>query len=300
MSLNLLRLITIVFTAVTLIVIGDTAGKLLGQAGVEPFVVAWSRFAIGVLLVLPFCGLTRADLPSFKDWRVVFRGALITAAICCILTALTTEPIANVFGAFFIGPVISYILAILFLGERPSGRRSVMLAVGFLGVMLVVKPGFGASIGMVFALAAGCLHGTYLVMTRVTATSIRPRFLLFSQLAIGAVVLTPIGVSLPMPFPVLEPDWYLAWLIVLSALGSALGNYMLVIANKQAEASLIAPLIYTKLISATVLGIIVFGDWPDLIALAGLILILTSGIGSLFFSQTKPAAAQAGGAATGR
>lgn len=277
----LARLIALVFVAVTFVVIGDTAGKLLTSGGVAPFIVAWSRFALAALVLLPFSGLSMRELPDLTDWRVLLRGAFITGGISCILTALKTEPIANVFGAFFVGPVVSYILAILFLGERPSRTRSLLLAIGFFGVMLVVKPGFGASRGMMFALMAGVCYGSYLVMTRVVAGDYRPRFLLISQLLIGSLILTPIGLSLDLP----PLDLWLSVLIAISALGSAIGNYLLVVANRAVEASLIAPLVYTQLISATVLGILVFGDWPDIYTLAGLALIAFSGIASLFANQ---------------
>lgn len=278
---DLLRLIATIFIAVTCVVIGDTAGKLLTGGGVDPFIVAWSRFFLAALMLLPFSRLTPRELPALLNRSVLLRAVFIVCGICCILTALKTEPIANVFGAFFVGPVVSYILAIVFLGERPSIQRNLLLAIGFAGVMLVVKPGFGSSAGMAYALAAGTFYGAYLVMTRALAGSFRPRFLLISQLLIGAVVLAPFG--LRSNFPV--PDMPLFALLLISAVGSAVGNYLMVMASRKAEASLIAPLVYSQLISATGLGIVVFGDWPDLISLAGLMLIAVSGLGSLLIHQ---------------
>ncbi|MCC1494091.1 DMT family transporter [Cognatishimia sp. F0-27] len=277
------RLGALVFTAVTCVVVGDTAGKLLTQAGIEPVLVAWARFAIAAVVLLPLSGLRRSELHQLADWRVVLRAVLIAGGICAILTALRTEPIANVFGAFFIGPVVSYVLAVLFLGERPSGARTALLGLGFVGVMLVVQPGFGGGTGMVFALLAGLFYGAYLATTRAVAGAFRPRFLLISQLLIGAVVLAPLGLSSGSP-PLTNAVWPL---FLLSALGSAAGNYLLVIANKRAEASLVAPLIYTQLISATGLGVLVFGDWPDPVALTGLALIALSGFGSLVVRQNR-------------
>lgn len=71
---DLLRLIALVFAAVSFVVVGDTAGKLLTGAGVAPLLVAWSRFALGMLVVLPLCGLSRADWPGLRDWRVLLRS----------------------------------------------------------------------------------------------------------------------------------------------------------------------------------------------------------------------------------
>ncbi len=282
---DLLRLAALVFTAVTCVVMGDTAGKLLTARGVDPVVVAWSRFALGALVLLPLSGMRLSELYIARDWRVWLRAGLVTGGISCILTALKTEPIANVFGAFFVGPIVSYVIAVLFLGERPSLQRSLLLGLGFIGVMLVVKPGFGASFGLLYALAAGCCYGTYLAVTRTVAGSYRPRLLLMSQLLIGSLLLTPVGISADLP----ALSWPIMALLTISALGSAVGNYILVVASKTAEASLIAPLVYSQLISATVLGVVVFGDWPDVISLCGLALIVLSGFGSLVVHQRSHA-----------
>jgi len=274
---SLLQVAAMVFVATSLVVFGDTAGKLLTGGGASPVFVAWSRFALGAVLLLPFSGLKRAELVHFLDWKVVLRVLFIVGGICCILTALRTEPIADVFGAFFIGPVVSYLLAVVFLGERISPLRTVLLLLGFAGVMLVVKPGFGATPGIALALLAGCFYGAYLTMTRAVAGHYRPRFLLVSQLIIGAAVLTPLGATATWP----EAGWPAAGLVLLSALGSAAGNYILVFANRIASATVIAPLIYSQLIAATAVGVLVFGDWPDAVALTGLCVIAASGFGTL-------------------
>jgi len=103
----------------------------------------------------------------------------------CILTALKTEEVANVFGAFFVGPLVAYTLSVVLLKEHSSLPRVALLLVGFVGVLLVVKPGFGMTSGLLIAMIAGVLHGSYLVATRWLAGDYRPRFLLWSQLLIG-------------------------------------------------------------------------------------------------------------------
>ena len=266
-----------VVTAMFSIVLGDTAGKELTAAGAHPFFVAWARCAMAALVLLPFSGLSRAELPGLLDWRILLRGALIVGVVSSILTALRTEPMADVFGAFFIGPVISYVLAALILGERITPLRSVLLGLGFGGVLLVVKPGFGAGAGMGFALLAGLFFGSFLTATRWLASSFRPRFLLISQLMVGSILLAPVAFAIGAP--AMTP-WL--WLLFgVSAFGSALGNLLLATANRNAPASVIAPLIYTQLLAATILGWLAFGDWPDTLSLIGLGVILASGIMSL-------------------
>ncbi|MEM7733870.1 MAG: DMT family transporter [Pseudomonadota bacterium] len=282
-SSHLIRLAGIVFIAMSFIVLGDTAGKLLMGAGVDPIFVAWTRFAIAAIVMAPLCGVRREELVIFTDWRVILRGLLISVGISCILTALRTEPIANVFGAFFIGPIVSFILAIVILGERATPARAAFLLLGFLGVLLVVKPGFGFSPGLGWALAAGMCYGAFLATTRVVAPHYRPRLLLLSHLVIGGLALLPFGMVTDWP----APDVSTIALILGSSAGSTIGNYLVVVANRQADAALVAPLIYTQLISATAMGYVVFGDWPDIWSLTGLVVILTSGLGTLWLVRSR-------------
>ena len=266
-----------VVPAMFCIVAGDTAGKALTQAGAHPFFVAWARFAMAALVLLPLSGLRRAELPQLANWRILLRGALIVGGIASILTALRTEPIANVFGAFFVGPIISYVLAAVLLKEHVTPARSLLLALGFAGVLLVVKPGFGAGLGMGFAVLAGVFYGSFLTATRWLAGGFRPRFLLISQLLVGSALLAPLAFAVGAP--AMTPDIWL--LLIGSAAGSAMGNFLLALANRSAPASVIAPLVYTQLIAATILGYAAFGDWPDALSLTGLAVILTSGLLSL-------------------
>ena len=264
-----------IFAAMFLIVGGDAAATVLTGIGFPPIFVAWTRFALAAVILSPFCGLAVADIKRLWDWRLALRAFLIVGGIVSILTALRTEPMANVFGGFFIGPVVSYFLSALVLGERITVLRTLLLGLSFLGVLVVVRPGFGMSSGMAFAVLAGCFHGSYLVATRWLAGGYRPRFLLLSQLLIGAVLLSPAAmVALP------ELTTVSLGLITLSALGSAAGNFILVVVNRTTPASVIAPLIYSQLLAAVFFGWAVFSEWPDTQSLIGLGLILFAGTSS--------------------
>ena len=282
-QVNLFKLALVTFVAVSLVVFGDTAGKLLTAQGVGPGLVAWSRFALAAVLLFPFVRVSKSDFLMLRDRRVLLRGCCISGGIFSILTALKTEPIANVYGAFFIGPIVSYGIAYLFMGETVSRSKTLLLLVGFIGVLMVVQPGFGMSSGILFALLAGCCYGSYLVTTRLVAGAFPAPLLLISQLMIGSFVLLPVGISEPLLS--LNAESY--FLICLSAIFSAAGNYLLVLANRWAEATLIAPLVYSQLISASVAGLVIFGDWPDGLSFVGLSLILISGFGSLLLQKAR-------------
>lgn len=273
------KVVGAVVLAMFLIVGGDAAATVLTGAGFAQVFIAWTRFALAAVLLAPLLGLGRAELRHFLNWRLYLRTVFIVGGIVSILTALKTEPMANVFGGFFVGPVVSYFLSALLLGERITPTRTVLLLVSFAGVLLVVKPGFGMTVGMGFAILAGSFYGCYLVATRWLAGNFRPRFLLLSQLAIGAVVLAPFALG-----PVPDISLPVFGLIAVSALGSAGGNLLLVLVNRTTPAGVIAPLIYSQLLAAMVIGWAVFGQWPDGISLLGLVIIMAAGVSSVWFA----------------
>jgi drug/metabolite transporter (DMT)-like permease len=275
MHRDVLRALPLMLLAMSLIPAGDTAGKLLGEAGVAPAFTAWSRFALGAVMILPFVlHLTRPAI--FADWRVWLRGLLLAGGIVSILTALGTEPIANVFGAFFLGPILAYVLSAWLLNEGFSRARMVLLGIGFLGVLLVVRPGFGMTPGLGFAVMAGVFYGGFLTASRWLSDIAHPGALLLSQLVVGALVLAPFGLT---AWPELEPR--ILALTLGSALGSMLGNLCLILALRMAPASGLAPFVYTQLIAATVLGWAVFDALPDAQTLTGLAVLVVSGLATL-------------------
>jgi drug/metabolite transporter (DMT)-like permease len=275
MRSDVLRALPLMMLAMALIPAGDTAGKLLGEAGVAPVFTAWSRFALGAALLLPFV-LHLTPFRLFLDWRVWLRGLLVAGGIVSILTALRTEPIANVFGAFFVGPIVAWLLSVWLLRESFSWRRAGLMGVGFLGVLLVVRPGFGMTPGLAFAVLAGVFYGGFLTASRWLSDLARPRAMLISQLVVGALVLAPLGLP---AIPEITPR--IAGLTLASALGSMLGNLCLILALRLAPASRMAPFVYTQLLTATGLGWVVFGTLPDALSLFGLAILVVSGFASL-------------------
>ncbi len=276
----------------SLIPLGDTAGKLLSNHfNVAVWFIAWSRFLFGLLFVLLATFLKSDESITdsqalAKDYRVWLRGFFIVAGISSILTSLRTEPIADVFAAFFIGPVVSYFGAVIFLQERINLTRCLLLILGFLGVLLVVKPGFGGSTGIYFAVLAGIFYGCFLVMNRMLANRYRSSSLLISQLMIGSIFLLPFGLQ---SLPEVEQSTYFAVcaLVLLSALGSAGGNLLLLFVTKLMPATKLAPLVYFQLIAATAFGMLVFQDQPDWTSWLGIVVIFISGVTSVLLPQNS-------------
>ncbi len=265
------RAALIMLVAMSLIPAGDAAGKLLSEAGHSPLFVAWSRFLIGALLVLPF--FAARGLPLLRDWRIWLRGLLLASGISLIQTALQKAPLGDVFSAFFIGPIFSYLLAGLLLKE-PMGRlRSCMIVLGFVGVLFVVRPGANMTPDLLYAVAAGICYGAFLTASRWVSHVGTPGALIFTQLFIGALLLAPFGAA---RVPELTPE--VIFLTLASATFSMLGNLSLLFAYRLAPATTLAPLVYLQLPAAVILGWFVFSDLPDTMTWIGAIIIIAAGI----------------------
>jgi drug/metabolite transporter (DMT)-like permease len=268
------RAVFIMFLAMSLIPAGDSAAKLLsGTYSTAPIFVAWSRFTMGALLISPF--IPRSAWALLRNWRIWLRAIILAVGISSIQQALKIEEIATVFAAFFIGPLVSYVLAVVFLREPVTKIRSALILLGFIGVLIVVRPGMGASTGVLWALAAGTCYGVFLTMSRWLGPLGTPLAMTFTQLFIAALVLLPFGVaSLP------DFTGTIAALTLASALCSMLGNLLLLYAYQLASATRVAPLVYFQLVAAVGLGWLIFGDLPDQWTWMGLIVIITAGLAS--------------------
>lgn len=267
------RAVLIMFIAMSMIPAGDAAGKIMtSQLGVAPVFVAWSRFALGTALVLPF--ISSGTLYLLREWRVWLRAVFLAGGIICIQTSLQTTPIATVFAAFFIGPMFSYVLAALFLKEPVTPLRSMLICAGFAGVILVVRPGSMEG-GVLWAVIAGLFYGAFLTMSRALSHLGTPLSLTFTQLLIAGVLTLPLGLGhLP------TPTRAIAALTCASALFSMLGNLLLLYAYRIAPATKLAPLVYFQLIAAVMLGWLLFANLPDISTWAGLTLIILAGLAS--------------------
>ncbi|MEM6728088.1 MAG: DMT family transporter [Pseudomonadota bacterium] len=276
------RAVLIMLVGMALIPLGDTFAKLLVAGPVAPFFVGWTRFAIAAVLLIPF--LPKGAFRALRDPRLWLRAILIGGGISSILYALSTEPIANVFGAFFIGPIVSYALSAWLLKEPACLARTILLLIGFLGVLLVVQPGPGMRVGILFAVMAGIFYGSFLTASKWLVDVAPPLTLLFTQLAIPAILLAPLGIA---NIPPLDPSTL--FLTTMSSLASMAGNLLLIVAFGLAASTKLAPFVYFQIVAAAVLGWAVFGTIPDPLALLGMALLVASGFASLALPTPRAA-----------
>jgi drug/metabolite transporter (DMT)-like permease len=276
----------LMMTGMMFIPLGDSFAKLLLQAvpySVE--LVTWARFAVGAVFVVPLVfllgkwrGTTRYFLPA-----ALLRGGLLTMGIFLIISAVTTIPLALAFGAFFVGPGVANFLVHFVLSERVRPIEWISVAIGFVGVLLVVQPSATMDTGILYALTAGVCYGAYNAATRWTRSVGSPIAQLAGQLVAGALIVLPFVweelqyVELDQPLLVLG-----------SGLSSALGNLLAIIAYGMVRAALITPLIYTQLLSATALSVFLFGDQIDATAMFGLAVLFLAGLLPFFRPPQRP------------
>jgi drug/metabolite transporter (DMT)-like permease len=154
---------------------------------------------------------------------------------------------------------------------------------------MVIKPGFGMTPGLGFATLSGVFYGSLLVATRWLAGTYRPHLILLSTLLTGAVVLLPFGAGALPPV-----DMRITMLMLVSALGSAFGNLIIIKVSQKLPASVVAPFVYTQLIAATFFSVLVFDSWPDALSLSGLVVLFISGLASFTIATPGRAAPATG------
>jgi drug/metabolite transporter (DMT)-like permease len=262
-----------------LIPVGDAASKLLSNNhGFHPYFIAWARFAVGSVLVIPF--ISQNSLKVFRNPLAWIRGVLLAVGISAITVAVSLENLTSVFAVFFVGPIISYILAVVFLKETVNLQRSILLFLGFCGILIIARPGFGFTLGLGFALLAGTAYGIFLTLSRLAASQEDPKGLLISQMAIATVITTPMAL---LHWPIQNVETL--GLITVSGASSMLGNLFLILAYARAPATRLAPFVYFQLIGALFLGWLIFDTWPDGWGMLGLGLLIISGFGSAFLRR---------------
>ena len=182
----------------------------------------------------------------------------------------------------FVAPLITTALSSIFLGEKVGFRRWSAVIVGFVGSLIVVRPGFiEFNLASAAALGTGFFYGIYLVITRKLHSSDSPLLTLLLTGVVGAVVAT-----LFVPFVWINPTSHQWVLLALMGIFACLGHFFLILSLKYADASKLAPFGYFEIVTNVVLGYYFFGDFPHYWTWLGLIIIIYSGV-YISFRETK-------------
>lgn len=253
--------------------------------GMSPGQVTFYRFFFQLVCILPVLVLTGGSiLHARRPWMNLLRGGLHAAASLMFFVAVKYMPLADVFAIYFVEPFMLTIMSALFLGDRVGWRRWTAIVVGFGGAMIVIQPSW-AIFGWTALLPVVCafLFTLYLFLNRAIGDADSPLTMqtvagLGGTLFMGAVLLTGAGAGVA-DFEMSLPASTLG-LILLLLLGSISGymHLLVVRAFRLAPLSLLAPFQYFEIISATVLGYALFGDFPTPSKWLGIAIIVVSGL----------------------
>ena len=240
------------------------------------------RGALSVVLILIFARwLGRIDLRlSGADWgRVAVRSAAEVGAAYFFISALLNMPIANVTAILQALPLTVAVAAALVFSEPLGWRRMVAIGVGFVGVVLIVRPGAeGFSVWSLYALGA---------VASVTVRDLARRRLsaavpTMSVTLMAAVTMTSFFGLFSVGERWTALDLRLAALIVGAAFLIIGAYWFSVQVMRQGDIGFIAPFRYTGLVFALILGLLVFGDWPDVLTLLGAGIVVATGLFTLW------------------
>ncbi len=280
-----LRGILLMCAAVLSFVLMNTIVKHLSETVPVPMII-WGRYVFHCALVLLiFPRRIPTLLHSRRKGLQVLRSALVLMATLCMFTAVSLMPLADVVSITFVAPLIVTGLSVLVLSETVGHRRWLAVAAGFVGVLIVIRPGAGVfQWAAVLALGQAVFYACYQILTRLASRDADPLNALFYTALVGAL-----ATSLAAPFfwAPLEP---VGWgLLVLAGVFGGVGHFAVIKAYEGADASVIAPFAYTELIWAVLLGLVVFGDLPDGWTFLGAGIIATSGLYVLHRERARKA-----------
>jgi drug/metabolite transporter (DMT)-like permease len=246
---------------------------LTAVGDLHPFEAAFFRNFFGLLALLPwFMRVRLAALRTQKLGLHALRASLQVVGMLCFFMALKLSPLAEVSALSFTAPLFASLGATLFLGEVMRLRRWSALMLGFVGALVIIRPGFEAlSLGTSLVILSSVVwSGAMLVIKTLARTDSS-----VTITAYMALFLTPLSL-LPALFVWRAPS--LAELLVLAAVGAVanLGHLAMAQSFKEAEVTVVLPFDFTRLIWASVFGYLLFAEVPDLWTWAGGVVIFAS------------------------
>lgn len=255
---------------------GDAAIKLVGSS-LSVFEILFVVMGVH-LLSLGFAkrrGETWRSAFRVKEPALVaVRAACAVIAGICSVTAFTTLPFAEAYALLFLMPTFTTLLSIPLLGEEVGWRRWLAVAIGFGGVLLVVRPGFQAlSIGHLAALG-GAIAGAISMITLRRIGSIETRITLLAAVYIATVAVNGLLMIPHFEWPAAR-EWAL---LVFSGLVGSVGQVLMIAATRRAPANRIATTQYSQIAWAVIFGMLIFGEWPDALTIGGMALVGISGL----------------------
>ena len=238
--------------------------------------ITWSRYFFTVVIVLPIMliffrkNLTWTEKPKLQ----LIRGLILFCANILFFYSISIISLAKALTLAFIAPLIVTALSPVLLGEKVGFRRWAAVVIGFIGSLVVIRPGFVEfNLASIAALGTGILYGFYLIITRKLHDADNPLLTLLLTGIVGAILGTMI-----MPTVWVQPtitEWYMMFAIGFFA---SIGHLFLILSLKYADASKLAPFSYFEIVTNIIIGYFFFSHFPDNWTFLGLFIIILSGI----------------------
>ena len=238
--------------------------------------ITWSRYFFTVVIVLPIMLIFfRKNLKWTEQPKLqLIRGLLLFCANILFFYSISIISLAKALTLAFIAPLIVTALSPVLLGEKVGFRRWAAVITGFIGSLIVIRPGFvEINLASIAALGTGVLYGFYLIVTRKLHNSDSPLLTLLLTGVVGLII----G-SMIMPTVWVQPtitEWYMMFAIGFFA---SIGHLFLILSLKYADASKLAPFGYFEIVTNIIIGYFFFNHFPDYWHFLGLLIIISSGI----------------------
>ena len=270
-----MKAITFNLLAWVMLPIMDGFAKYL-STDLPVFQITWARYFFTIAFTFPIMfffyrnKLKWSDKPKLQ----IIRGLILLIANICFFYSISVISLAKALTLAFVAPLIVTAFSPMLLGEKVGFRRWSAVVIGFIGSLVVIRPGFvEINLASLAALATGVMYGFYLIITRKLSTSDNPLLTLLLTGIVGAVI-----ISCVMPFVWVNPT--LNQWSMMAAIGvfACIGHLFLILSLKYADASKLAPFSYFEIITNIIIGYYFFSDFPDNWTLLGLFIIVLSGI----------------------
>ena len=269
------RGIALILASTVFLGVSDVTAKYL-SATLPSTEIAWIRFLVFALIMSPAMlpGSPLYALRTERPGLQLMRGVALLSSSLLFISGLRFLPIAEASATGFVSPLFVTALSIVFLGERVGVRRWIATALGLIGVLIILRPGTGAFHAAAFfpivsALAWACT----LIMTRMMSGREHALTTMTWSSIAGVCILSAL-----VPFAWVAPSWRDILFGVLIGVASTAGQWIVVLAFRYADASVLAPFSYTQLLWVSILGFVIFGELPDILTVTGAVFIVGSGL----------------------
>ena len=252
----------------------DIIAKYLNN-NYETFQIVWARYTSQTVLAFLFLAPRLKILLKTEFLKLqLIRSTFLFLATCCFFNGIYLVGLAKSAAIMAINPLIITILATMFLSEKAGVRRYLGISLGFIGTIIIIRPGTDVfEISTLFPLGAAVCYSGYAISTRFLGSEESPWTSFLYTALMGAIL-----ASIIVPFYWTNPKILDLMLMISMGIAGGIGHYCIIRAFTLAEASTIAPYSYLGIIFATIWGMVIFHEYPDIETYFGTLVIVMSGL----------------------